>query len=118
MTIADPLDDLLPVDRPAEFGLLPDEERHWRLRLFLATHAMGVPDDLSWATALHDDPVHVAESIAIFADISDEAIRAAIVERRQIEANESWDRLLAESRAAGVQSRVTILSGMDRSKGQ
>ena len=47
---------------------------------------------------------------AILGDISDNAIRAAIVERRQIETREWWDGLLAESKAQGVESRVTILT--------
>jgi hypothetical protein len=106
----DPLDDLLPSHHPVEFNALPQAERRWRLRLFLATWARGAPDDLSWATALNSDPIHVMESVAILADISDEAIRAAVVERQQIETAAWWDGLLAESRASRDESRVTVLS--------
>jgi hypothetical protein len=106
----DPLEDLLPLDHPIEFDHLLDDERRWRLRLYLATWSMGLPDDLSWATALNGDPVHVEESMAILADGTDEAIRDAVAQRRRVETNVWWDGLLAESRRAEQTSRVTILT--------
>ena len=80
MTV-DPLADLLPTGRPAEFDLLPEDERRWRFRLFLATWAIGAPLDLSWAIALQNGPAHIKESLATRAGISDDALRAAVVAR-------------------------------------
>jgi hypothetical protein len=81
MTDSDLLADLLPVDRPAAFDRLGGAERRWRSRLFLAAWAMGCPESLSWAMALSDSPAHIAESQAILANISDDAIRTAVLNR-------------------------------------
>ena len=81
MIVPDPLADLIPTIRPALFDLLPSEERRWRLRLYLACWAMGCPDELSWAMALDDGATDVAESMAILAGITDDAIRAAAANR-------------------------------------
>jgi hypothetical protein len=85
MIVPDPLIDLLPVDHPALFDRLPRDERRWRLRLYLACWGMGCPDGLSWAMALEDNAVHVAESVAILAGISDDAIRTAVLNRDRSE---------------------------------
>jgi hypothetical protein len=77
----DPLADLLPTVRPAAFDVLPDQERRWRFRLFLATWAIGAPLDLSWAMALNDDAERVKESLATVSGISDDALRAAVTAR-------------------------------------
>lgn len=127
MSSLDPLADLLPAHHPTELDTLPEAARRLRFRLFLATWAVGAPEDLSWATALNDDPVHVAESIATLRGISDDALRAAVADRmnRQVDPSSPdpldrapmpspgellWDKLLAESRAGGSRpSRVTVL---------
>jgi hypothetical protein len=85
MIVPDPLNDLLPIDHPALFDRLPGDERRWRLRLYLACWGMGCPDGLSWAMALEDGAVHVAESVAILGGISDEAIRTAVANRARSE---------------------------------
>jgi hypothetical protein len=85
MIVPDPLIDLLPVDHPALFDQLPCDERRWRLRLYLACWALGCPDGLSWAMALEDGAVHVAESVAILAGISDDEIRTAVANRARSE---------------------------------
>jgi hypothetical protein len=75
---------------------MPEEERLWRAKLYLAARAAGVPDDVCWATAVNDDPHHVAESKAVLANIPDEAIRKAVEARREAEEDEGWGRLLAK----------------------
>ncbi len=82
---------------PAAFDL---DDRPFRVRpgLNLAVRAMGVPEALCWATALHDDPVHIAELRALIKDVSDEAIRAAVAARKRAEVQAWWDRLIAERR--------------------
>jgi hypothetical protein len=84
MIFPDALIDLLPIDHPAMFDRLPRAERRWRLRLYLACWGMGCPDGLSWAMALEDGAAHVAESVAILARISDEAIRSAVLHRMNL----------------------------------
>ena len=77
----DPLADLLPTVRPAAFDVLPDQERRWRFRLFLATWAIGAPLDLSWAMALNEGAEHVKESLVTLSGISDDALRATVTAR-------------------------------------
>jgi len=47
MTDSGGLWDLLPADHPAEFDTLSARERCWRLRLYLATWAIGASMELS-----------------------------------------------------------------------
>jgi hypothetical protein len=81
VTEVDPLADLIPTVCPAEFDALPDPERRWRFRLFLATWSIGAPLDLSWAMALNDDAELVKETLVTLSGISDAALRAAVTAR-------------------------------------
>jgi hypothetical protein len=98
------------MDRPVAFDNFSEEEQQWRLRLYLATWAMGASRDLSWAAALDDDPAHVAESQVILAGISDEALREAAMTRRDAEVRQWWDGLVEDSQGRVHASRVTILT--------
>jgi hypothetical protein len=97
MIVPDPLIDLLPIDHPALFDRLPRDERRWRLRLYLACWGMGCPDGLSWAMALEDGVVHVAESLAILAGISDDAIRSSVLNRASTFARPTSDTTLDDA---------------------
>jgi len=103
------LEDLLPAEPPVRFLLMPEEERRWRAKFYLAARATGAPDEVSWATAVNEDPHHVAESKTILANISDEAIREAVAAQREAEADAAWEQLLAKSRESAGASRVTLL---------
>lgn len=81
----DPLADLFPSQHPAVFDALPDDERQWRFRLYLATWAIGGTEEFSWAIALGNHPVHVMESQEILAGITDEALREAVSARAELD---------------------------------
>jgi hypothetical protein len=89
---------------------MPEFEQKWRLRLFLATWAIGASENLSWATALNEDPAHSGESATTLTEISDEAIREAVLTRRRVEAVARFEALREASRRTPQESRVTILT--------
>jgi hypothetical protein len=74
----DPLADLLPIEHPAAFDLLPDAERRWRLRAFLVASAAGQTEADCWATALHDGEAHVARFKVFLAGTEDDDLRTAV----------------------------------------
>jgi hypothetical protein len=78
----DPLLRLLPSELPRSFTMLPAKEQAWRGRVFLMVWAIGGTEAFSWANALNDDPVHVADLQETVRLTPDERIRFEVAARQ------------------------------------
>jgi len=83
----DPMLALLPPEPPWVFQSLPREEQAWRGRLFLISYVMTDHAAFSWAFALNNEPVHVAEGKQVVAGTTDEVIVQGLRDLAELKAS-------------------------------